>query len=130
MIGLYALIVRRFISFPCAMGCRLPCLSLASSPKAWLGAIGAIGSPRAAALPSTETVRYDENVVPAAAFVRGFRRRRWLALSGAARNPLVLVSNLARAAGRARPGQPLDRRAAGGHHARPGTAAEIGRAHV
>src|SRR5213594_3363960 len=40
--------------------------------------------------------------VPASALVRGFRRRRGRAVSGPARDPLVLVPDVARAASRAR----------------------------
>ena len=41
----------------------------------------------------------DADFVPSGALVRRFRWRRRIALSGAARNPLVLVPDLARAAG-------------------------------
>ena len=62
---------------------------------------------------SKGTSRYDEDAVSAPAVIRRLRRRRRLALPGAARDPLVLVSDLAGAAGRAGAGQQADRRAAG-----------------
>ncbi len=54
-----------------------------------------------------------KTLVPAAALVRRVRRRRRLALPGAAGDPQLLVSDLAGPAGRAGAGQPADRRAAG-----------------
>src|SRR5215472_4785881 len=54
----------------------------------------------------------DAHIVSASAFVRGLRRRSRLALSGAPRNPLVLVSDLAGAAGRFGREQHIDRCAA------------------
>ena len=73
--------------------------------------------------PSKGTSRYDEDPVPAPAVVRRLRRRRGLALSGEARDPLVLVSDLAGPAGGAGSRQQADRRAAGAARARRRSAA-------
>jgi ceramide glucosyltransferase len=54
----------------------------------------------------------DEDTLSPPTFVRGFRRRRGVALSGAARDSLVLVSDLAGAAGGAGGGEQARRRAA------------------
>ena len=67
---------------------------------------------------SKGTRPHDEDPVSAPAVIRRFRRRRGLALSGAARDPLVLVSDLAGAAGGAGAGQQADRRPAGAAAAR------------
>ena len=56
--------------------------------------------------------------VSAGSFLRRFRRRRRLALPGAARNPLLLVSDLARPGRGGRAGQQADRRRAASAHAR------------
>ena len=64
-----------------------------------------------------ERAAREAHAVPEPALVRGLRRRRGLALPGAPRDPLVLVPDLARAGGRAGPGQRADRRAARGPHA-------------
>ena len=68
------------------------------------------------------STRDDEDAVPASAVVRRVRRRRRLALPGAAGDPQLLVSDLAGAARRAGAGQQADRRTARGHRPRRGDA--------
>src|SRR5579885_1852882 len=77
------------------------------------GAIMRSGSMPAAVSASKGISRYDEDPVSPPAIVRRVRWRGRLALSGQARNSLVLVSDLAGAAGRAGIGQPADRCASG-----------------
>src|SRR5271157_4878545 len=57
--------------------------------------------------------RHDEDAVSAASLVRRLRWRRRFALPGAARNPQLLVSDLAGAAGGTGARQQADRRTAG-----------------
>lgn len=63
---------------------------------------------------------HDAVPVPASALVRRFRRRRRLPLPGQARDQVVLVSDLARPAGRPRRGLEADRRTAAPHRPRRG----------
>jgi ceramide glucosyltransferase len=65
-------------------------------------------------IPIKDTQR-DEDAFPTTAIVRRLRRRRRVALSGAARDPVVLVSDVARPAGSAGAGESTGRCAAGGH---------------
>ena len=71
-----------------------------------------------AACASKGTRPHDEDAVSAPAVIRRFRRRRGLALSGEARDPILLVSDLAGAARRAGARQQADRRPAGAAAAR------------
>src|SRR5579872_3058606 len=62
----------------------------------------------------------DEDAVPASAVIRRVRRGRRFALPGATGDPQLLVSDLARTAGRAGAGQQADRRASRGRPPRRG----------
>ena len=66
----------------------------------------------------SETRPNDEDPLPAPALLRRLRRRRRLALSGKAGDPLLLVPDLARPAGGTRRRQQVDRCAAGAAQAR------------
>src|SRR5215471_3727427 len=95
------------------MSCRSACSWPATSREPWLGATARSMSIAKDSSPSKETVPHDEDPVLASAILRGFRRRSGVALSGAARDPLVLVSDLARPAGGA-PTREQAHRCAGG----------------
>src|SRR4051812_14184406 len=95
------------------MLCPSPYFWVASADAAYCGGISCSGSSRAGGLPLGETSRYDEDPVFAAAVFRRFRRRRRFALSGEAGDPLVLVPDLAGAAGGAGARQQADRGASG-----------------
>ena len=103
----------------CATLCRSPYFSVASAAATsrWRRA-AASRRGRTGRCASKRTRPHDEDAVSAPAVLRRFRRRGGFALSGAARDPVVLVSDLAGAARRAGAGQPADRRPAGAAQAR------------
>ena len=93
-------------------------MSQAFSSTSSAGAAIAIGSAPTERCYRREIRKHDAHPVPAGTVVRRIRRRRGLALPGAARDPLVLVSDVACAAGSAGRGQQARRCAAARPEAR------------
>src|SRR5439155_14714406 len=107
----------------CATRCPSPCSLPVFSAEECSGGTSFSESHRVAACQSTETRPDDEDLVPAPALFRWVRRRRRLPLSSQARDPLLLVPDLACPAGCTRPRQHAGRCAAGAAQTRRRAAA-------